>query len=367
MNKIYLQNPNDTINNSLKFFKDSFTQGDLGGGAFAFVSEQGISLLFDSVEFSDFMARGGQYTLIVGTDSITNSQAIRKLTELAGKYNQLTVYVHVSSGNTIFHPKLSWCTSATFSGCVVIGSANLTVRGLLNNWEAICNFPMTCREMCEDIRAKWQHWVDLLHASGELYHLDAAEVESATSNNSFVRTYKMKTPERNINGDELLIMEMPKGRKGKNTYSQVNFGKELFETYFNVTNDEMYRFIGVSPDVDNDELANVELRPPVVKLISTNYNFELSLPKGHYGYRNAPIGLFYKVSNKTYKYTFIAPTSILHSIFSQWLAAHVPVKGNKTRRKIIKSSVLIDESKASCGDEPLKTTALVNFCDRFFV
>ena len=107
-----------------------------GGGAYAFASRDGIKLLMEDDNFKEFL-NNGSFTLIVGMDDITNVYAIDMLKRMKEKYgNNLTIkaYIHNSKGST-FHPKYSWFETKD-GGILVIGSGNLTQRGLRQNREA---------------------------------------------------------------------------------------------------------------------------------------------------------------------------------------------------------------------------------------
>ena len=74
----------------------------------AFASKDDINLLFEDENFKIFLQKG-IYTLIVGTDDITNEHAVNTLIELKKKYNGhliVKAYIHNNKGST-FQPKFS--------------------------------------------------------------------------------------------------------------------------------------------------------------------------------------------------------------------------------------------------------------------
>ena len=114
---------------------DTFRNAVGGGGAYAFVSRDGVQMLMENADFETMIERG-PYTLVVGTDHITNEAALTKLSELKNAHNNLTVFAFLHEhNNSIFHPKYSWFRNEN-GGTLVIGSGNLTVNGLRRNQEA---------------------------------------------------------------------------------------------------------------------------------------------------------------------------------------------------------------------------------------
>lgn len=377
---ILLQCPSGS-ENACDFILQDIEHDATGGGAFAFVSGEGAALFLNSLKFKKFMDNGGCYQLIVGTDSVTNSYTLTVIKNALKKYKTLTVLFHVSTGNTIFHPKFSWSLSRKNTGSIIIGSSNLTVNGLLNNWEAASITKIINKEDADSLNQAWKEWLNKLNEEG-LYTIDSDIVQEAIKNNSFVSNKKERTP-KNIksikdlsqglkSNRDILILEIPQGRTGKNAYSQVNFGKKIFRDFFELTEktSETFSFIAVLPNVDEkvEQIPEVEKRPPIFKPNSSNYNFELNLPKGHSPYIKKPIGLFYPISEKCYKYTFIAPdtNNAIYNVLASWLEKNIKEKGNENRRKIIPSDDFIEEIFAQAEHDEKIINDVGSFFDRFF-
>ena len=107
-----------------------------GGGAYAFASKDGIELLIEDENFKRFL-KEGRFLLVVGMDDITNIYSIKTLRKLQEKYKghlKVKAYIHKGKGS-IFHPKYSWFSNED-GGVLVIGSGNLTQKGLRQNREA---------------------------------------------------------------------------------------------------------------------------------------------------------------------------------------------------------------------------------------
>ena len=157
-----------------------------GGGAYAFASKDGIELLIEDENFKRFL-KEGRFLLVVGMDDITNIYSIKTLRKLQEKYKghlKVKAYIHKGKGS-IFHPKYSWFSNED-GGVLVIGSGNLTQKGLRQNREAYtlekCN-----REEIIAIEKEWNDWIE--HSKFFLFDLDEEIVHECARKN----TQRMKS------------------------------------------------------------------------------------------------------------------------------------------------------------------------------
>lgn len=80
----------------------------------------------------NFVKAGGSAEAIIGVDSHgTSAEALKALNSLMGPGN---LFVYHNPADATFHPKLYIFVNAT-EACVVVGSSNLTIGGLANNFE----------------------------------------------------------------------------------------------------------------------------------------------------------------------------------------------------------------------------------------
>lgn len=364
---LYIQDP--SYKNSMYLHETLLSEcakSKKGGGAFAFATKDGINLLFEDENFKAFLQRG-EFTLVVGTDDITNEHAINTLIELKNKYGKnLTVkaYIHSNKGST-FHPKFSWFKKAD-GGTLVIGSGNLTQKGLRHNREAYSVIPYAEEDM-DKIVAEWDAWYK--HSEPFLFNIDdpvvmvrakqnteqtrAVSVAKATvkktstkQDNELDDIYKSQPKDVNrpvsstktktqgkpkekvaeelltpITDEEIdvdaaywtitresdvLIAEIP---KSGNRWKQANFNKDTFENYFGATCGEngAYRILLKSVKADGT-MCDTEVRPSV-SVASQNYRFELEAangldyPKGN----QRPIAIFARVSQRDFVYMLLMP------------------------------------------------------------
>lgn len=158
-----------------------------GAGAYAFATSEGVNFLLDEYRFRNFIS-DGYFLLIVGTDDITNVRALKTLKdyeeEFAGNL-KVRVYIHDAIGS-IFHPKYSWFQSKSSGGKLIIGSGNLTKRGLKNNREAYAVIDLDEREV-EEVKKEWNRWV--MHSRHYLYSIDDAIGIMSKRDKSFIKRF----------------------------------------------------------------------------------------------------------------------------------------------------------------------------------
>ena len=338
-----------------------------GAGAYAFATKDGINLLLLDDNFKDFL-ENGTFTLVVGTDDITNEHSIVSLIELQKKYGSHLVvkaYVHNGKGST-FHPKFSWFQKSD-GGALVLGSGNLTQKGLRHNREAY-NVIQYDESGIAEIVEEWNRW--FTHSTPFLFDItDPVVLAKAKQNTEKIRAistakatvqrdhdikpgdikltdiYKTQPKDKSagkkvaqkqppvgpqpqpelvahaVTDEEIdidaaywtitldsnvLIAEIPNNNK---RWSQANFSQETFENYFGATCGEngTYRILLKHVNTDGT-MCKTEVRPSV-SVASSNYRFELDAAKGltYPEGRNRPIGIFAKVSCRDFIYTLLMP------------------------------------------------------------
>lgn len=156
----------------------------VGAGAYAFATSEGVNFLLGDERFKDFIS-DGSFFLIVGTDDITNVRALRTLKDFEDEFSgnlKVRVYIHDAIGS-IFHPKYSWFQSKVSGGKLIIGSGNMTKRGMRNNREAYAIIDLD-EEQTAEVKREWNRWV--MHSGQYLYSLDDAIAIMSQRNRSFI-------------------------------------------------------------------------------------------------------------------------------------------------------------------------------------
>ncbi|MFI5070588.1 MAG: phospholipase D-like domain-containing protein [Terriglobales bacterium] len=99
----------------------------------AFAVSSGVVQL--QTELESLLARGGRVRIVVGVSNrVTSVEALELLLQLTHKGAEVFVFHNDNSANPIFHPKLYVCRSKD-KGLLVVGSNNLTGKGLSGNYE----------------------------------------------------------------------------------------------------------------------------------------------------------------------------------------------------------------------------------------
>lgn len=347
-----------------------------GGGTYAFVTADGVNLFLGDKIFSEFI-KHGKYTLIAGMDDITSVKALNKLQELKnsyGKHLEVYAFLHTTKGST-YHPKYSWFKTA-IGGILVLGSGNLTQKGLRKNREAFNIIDMD-ESGINDIESQWNSWME---ANKEFIKMidDPAVIEKAEENAKnikWIRTHKTKRAmelpktevepeseveiEDTISGtftgneeddawffepkNEVLFAEIP---KSKDRWKQANFDKNTFENFFGAKCGENGEYRILLRNIDKTGvMGDVEIRP-AVSVASQNYRFELDAASGlSYPIDGRPIGVFVKISDRTFLYELFMPDFDNYDT----VLAFINEKG-KAGDKLRRIVVPVAESFLKCPD-----------------
>lgn len=315
-----------------------------GAGAYAFVSSDGVNLLIGDPIFTSFLARG-QFQLIIGMDEITNTRSLVALRHFMDGYPNLQVkaFLHDTTGST-FHPKFCWFDCSDF-GYVITGSGNLTQKGMQRNREA---FELR-RISPDELETVIQYWNTWLQSVSEFLRPleDEAVIQKAEENTRRMQAAPPRRTRRTIeqhpaeaaeqqadpdmvhnNGEDpnpifayvddefgswefdttsaVLISEIP---RGNNRWNQANFDAGTFRTYFESTPGVAGQMALILRDVKCDgSLGEIRHRPPV-SVASHNYRVELSVARGTtYPNEGRVLGVFVKLSSRTFLYSLIFPT-----------------------------------------------------------
>lgn len=158
---------------------DACNIGGNGAGAFAFAEENGIDLFLGDADFRKYI-KTNKYELVVGTDSITDSKAVARLRDYCALYNNLTVYGYVHDARkNLFHPKVTWFETST-GGISIIGSGNLTERGLFHNIEMYSYNSLNNAEIAK-VKSDWNNWLDYSITNNFLFDINDPIIDYAVN------------------------------------------------------------------------------------------------------------------------------------------------------------------------------------------
>jgi hypothetical protein len=328
-----------------------------GFGGFAWVTTDGIKVLWEDEVFQNLF-RNGSYHAVVGIDHVTNTEALEMLSSLNKKHQNFNVQIYYDRRNKgIFHPKFSFFKKKNNNGSLVIGSGNLTVSGLRINKEAFGSLELD-KNIYIKTEGYWKKWLE--ESRGKLKSPDDPEVLDRAKKNTFVRIKSIKKKSRNeilksINSqihifeelqtsidedwgfyetNKVLIAEIP---KSGNRWKQANFDIKTFKEFFGaLTFDSSYRIL-LRNIKKGGQLSDIESRQNVT-VISHNYRFELDAASGlDYPENGKPIGVFIQIATRMFLYHLFMPKDKDHEKFTKWLK--INWKGKKDDIKRITTSV----------------------------
>jgi HKD family nuclease len=295
---IGLQNPGASSGYLLEVLLNSARGAERGGGIFAFATADGIKALLRDDVFN-VLLKSGKFDLVVGVDSITDIRALDELTACSGHYHNLVARVFVHNESVLFHPKLSWFVAAG-QLTLIIGSGNLTVRGLRENWEAFTIVTLN-GDSAREVEAEMVSWL-ASHAALLYSPEDATARERAARNTG--RERDLKHPKRVTKKDvmpveaSVLVAEVP--RSGTRP-SQVNFDKANYETFFGAKEGSEGRVTLRRVERDGT-VGEAEIRPIMIRK-SRNFSFELTgFREGSPQGQPPDIGIYVRLPQGTFLY-----------------------------------------------------------------
>ncbi len=310
----------------------------MGFGAYAWVTTDGIKVLWEDEVFQNLF-RKGSYHAVVGVDQVTNIDALEMLSSLKKNYPKFNVQIYYERRNKgIFHPKFSLFKKENNKGSLVIGSGNLTVSGLRINKEAFNNIELD-QNRYNEAEGYWRKWLE--ESRDKLKSPDDPEILDKAKKNTFVRIKSIKKKSRKeilksknseiqkfeeiqtsidegwgfYETNKVLIAEIP---KSGNRWKQANFDKNTFKQFFGAyIFDSSYRVLLRNIKKDGS-LSEIESRQNVT-VRSHNYRFELDAASGlDYPEKGKPIGVFIQIATRMFLYHLFMPKDKDHEKLAIW-------------------------------------------------
>ena len=336
-----------------------------GGGAFAFVTEKGVELLFDDTSFHNVFQNEG-FELIVGMDGVTNEKSIVKLESIIDSgYNlNAKAFIH-NEKSSIFHPKIIWFKYGKGNGgAVITGSGNFTTSGLRRNREAFVVSKLGDKEI-DDFCNLWNEWNN--EVGTYLKELDSEEVlikaranitsfksssvmgSSADKEELSVEVENQELSEKIVDdeirswsfdcGARILVAEIS---KNGSRWKQSDFGMKIFTDFFGATPGDNSLRVLLRNVNSSGELGEIEKRQSV-SVKSSNYRFELGAAVGDYPTEGRPIGIFIELSSRMFIYSLIFPNDKEHAQFDELLKERWTGGKGKIKRLIFQYDIIKDK------------------------
>ena len=328
-----LQDPASDANNFLEILLESTADADRGAATFAFSSVRGVRLLLSDTTFKNFLRRS-RFELIVGVDRVTVPDVLELLQVAQEQYTGFRVRAFLNRRtDALFHPKLCWFAAAT-TGRVLVGSANLTGGGLLNNWEALGDAVLRGNRLTI-FEATWNDWL-ALNEENLREPDDPAVVARASQNEGqrlrrheedLVEVSDTEPPTIGTEGD-VLVAEIP---KASNRWRQANFDKNNFVHFFGLQPGVPRRVV-LFPVRENGEVGDQEVRPSV-DVASRNFRIELGQAAAfNYPVEGRPIGVFLKLGTRRFRYRLVMPGQPRYEAVSAFLTQRTAPHPTRVRR-----------------------------------
>ncbi len=323
---------------------------------FAFASRAGVQNLLQDPACNAFLKRGGKARVLVGLDAITDRPTLETLTDIEAQFPSFRAFVFKNASAKLFHPKVVRTTEGKGSGCIVVGSGNLTPGGLRENIEAYSVLRFKKAE-APDL-TPWDTFYTA-HAI-EITPIDPAALERGDRNRfrsnttrATARAAAAPAPEKVVaaaavtEGEEdaqaaladilpdthsparMLVAEVP---KAGGRWNQIHFNVDVSEGFFRAEPDSNQRvFLRRLQGID------VVLEPPrPVVLSHTNLNRKIEFAAHHgepYPAAGRPILVIRELGLRQFVYLMLLPGEAGHTEMSALLAAN-PSVGKGLRRFI---------------------------------
>lgn len=333
-------------------------------GAYAFVTIGGFDVMFSDIAQKKQIKN---INLVIGMDGITNTACIEYLKKADERLFNIKAYIPTTSA-AIFHPKFCILANEDHSkGWLIIGSGNLTVRGIRKNQEAYTAIELFSSDLTDVIQT-WDNWLGVTHQN--LKQLDDEIVTLKAKKNSnmfkssvrakgyraFVKAKKQDTKKegkqeairsihekmyfaerKDFDGwffnidSEVLIAEIP---NGGNRWNQANFNQGTYLNYFAgslKTSKKQVILRHVNPA--SGMIEDIEHRP-CVAVKSKNFRVELAAAAGlNYPKEASPIAVFINVGKRTFIYSLFMPENDYYSTLRKWVDDNWINKGERADRK----------------------------------
>lgn len=309
--ELQIQDPSD---DAMLYCVDTITQAADGAkngrAVFAFATVAGVDLLLQC-DTIHRLINVGVLEIIVGIDAITNRPTLEKLREAARARPGLRPKVFWNSTAGIFHPKFCRFWNPT-NETWIVGSGNLTPRGLRDNYEVLAVIEGRPSEFTA-LKETFQRFLEK-HAS-DIRDIDDEALKRAAKNTYQQRIRDIEPPESHPierqygslgGGKRVLIAELPKGGV---RWQQANFDLATAREFFGIDPDSS----SIHKNLFFNEIGSdgATIREEVRRFTFTrsrNLRVQLAAKNGRdYPTRARPITVFHEVKPRHFVYQLLLP------------------------------------------------------------
>ena len=311
-------------------------------GMYAFATRGGVDQLIEDPVVQEFIDRGGAIDLIVGIDAITNRQTLERMQELEARNPAFHPRVFWNSTRGLFHPKISHFGYADGRKKLIVGSGNLTLGGLMRNYEGYSVISGRRREALDVSSLD----AFLVRHAADIRPIDQEALDRAALNfmrpavgvprprvpqppAPAVHPLPALAPGRAIL-DRVLVAEVP---DAGNRWSQAHLNAAVVTAYFRITAIATQRIY--LTHVDAGGVRDEErIRRLVYSASNKNYKVEISAAKGKdYPATGHPMLIFREQGVRCFDYMLLMPGDVGYAA-TVALSQSLPTLGRGFRRSI---------------------------------
>jgi hypothetical protein len=328
-----LQDPGAVSGYLLEEIVRAAESAERGGGVFAFATAGGIATVLGDRAVAPLLKRGS-FELIVGVDAVTDPRALDELDKRNKRHRGLTARVLTHGEGVLFHPKLSWFVGPR-GLTVIVGSGNLTVRGLRENWEAFAKLQLRGVEAArvEKQILGWIHRHEHLLVSPQ-NAVARAEAKKNTGKESSLKHPKPSAKPKRARPTtaDVLVAEAP---KSGDRPSQVNFHLNHYEGFFHAKPGSRRRVV-LYHVLPSGSVGEPESRPSSSRK-SQNFSLELNGFKTFTSLgTDPPIGLYLRLPQGIFLYQRFAQGQPGYKQLSGFLTTRWNGRANEKRQVVAK-------------------------------
>lgn len=316
---------------------------------FGFLTGSGLDALLSHRDVESVLL-SCEVAVLVGLDAVTDRPGLERLLEVAEQNPQFKPLVIQNTAGVLIHPKMLVAEYDDGRAVAVVGSNNLTAKGLRRNVEGytIARFEPGERLDLSDWDAFIQRW------DGLITEIDDAALQAAEQNMSTLRG--LQTAARSstqphphatlvvsdghvheassvpgIQNDQepLLVAQIPKAR---DRWSQVHYSTEVIQNYFQATE-------GTHVFLREYSSSHVEKRRVILSPVNKNFKIELGAARmaGSYPPKGRPVVVLRRESSRyrQHRYVLLMPGDQGHTSMTTLAKEAFVGRRNQVSRVIV--------------------------------
>lgn len=315
--ELHIQDP--TSEKTVYLFEailDASREASSWQGVFAFASRTGVESLIGDPQIQKFL-RKSKMSLLVGLDAVTTRQTLECLRELEEEHQHLDVRVFWNPTGALFHPKIARFEYPDGAQSIIVGSGNLTLGGLRQNFEAFSVIRTAANETLD--LSSWLYFARK-HAC-RFRAIDEEVLERAAQNRVSVprqRGSSLRPGAQTLaevghhvgsvavvgGTGRFLVAQVP---RAGDRWHQIHFNGEVIQQFFRVRPNTTQRVYLVECG-RGGSFGEQEVRPCVYSAANKNHKIEVASHHGKpYPGQGSPIVIYRELQVRSFAYMLLMP------------------------------------------------------------